>query len=198
MKNIIFDIGNVLLEFKPFEFLLKYYDEKTMEDLMIIIFSSDEWLEMDLGILSVEEVKEIFTKRNPHYKNEIDFVLDHWSKMLTPLEDNIKLISALKNKGYNLYLLSNFPQKAFEEVFIKYDFFKEFDGKVISAYEHVIKHDNKIYTTLLDRYNLNPNESLFIDDMAGNIHAANLLGIHTIHLAYRINLENELKAIGIL
>ncbi len=198
MKNIIFDIGNVLLEFKPFDFLLKHYDEKVMEDLMVIIFSSDEWIEMDLGTMSVQEVKSRFIDRNPQYENEIHYVLDHWSEMLVPIQNNIKFVKILKERGYNLYLLSNFPLKAFEEVFNKYDFFKYFDGQVISAYEHVIKPDEKIYNILLEKYNLNPSECLFIDDMEANILTAKELGIKTICLSYRVDLEEKLKAIGIL
>ena len=198
MKNIIFDIGNVLLEFKPFEFLLKHYDEKTMEDLMVIIFSSDEWIEMDLGTMSVQEVKSRFINRNPQYENEIHYVLDHWSEMLVPIQNNIKFVKILKEKDYNLYLLSNFPLKAFEEVFNKYDFFKYFDGQVISAYEHVIKPDEKIYNNLLEKYNLKPSECLFIDDMEANILTAKELGMKTICLSYKVDLEEKLKAIGIL
>lgn len=198
MKNIIFDIGNVLLEFKPFDFLLKHYDEKTMEDLMVIIFSSDELIEMDLGTMSVEDIKDIFSKRNPHYKKELHYVLDHWSEMLVPIQNNIKFVKILKEKDYNLYLLSNFPLKAFEEVFNKYDFFKYFDGQVISAYEHVIKPDEKIYNNLLKKYNLKPSECLFIDDMEANILTAKELGMKTICLSYKVDLEEKLKAIGIL
>lgn len=198
MKNIIFDIGNVLLEFKPFDFLLKHYDEKTMEDLMVIIFSSDELIEMDLGTMSVEDIKDIFSKRNPHYKKELHYVLDHWSEMLVPIQNNIKFVKILKEKDYNLYLLSNFPLKAFEEVFNKYDFFKYFDGQVISAYEHVIKPDEKIYNNLLEKYNLKPSECLFIDDMEANILTAKELGMKTICLSYKVDLEEKLKAIGIL
>ena len=198
MKNIIFDIGNVLLEFKPFEFLLKHYDKKTMEDLMVIIFSSDEWIEMDLGTMSVEEVKARFIDRNPHYEKEIHYVLDHWSEMLTPIEDNVQFVKVLKEKGYRLYLLSNFPIVAFKEVFNKYDFFRYFDGMIISAYEHVIKPDERIYNLLLDRYHLNPGECLFIDDMEANVLAAESLGIKTICLSYKVNLEEKLKAAGIL
>ena len=198
MKNIIFDIGNVLLEFKPFEFLLKHYDQKTMEDLMVIIFSSDEWIEMDLGTMSVEEVKSRFIDRNRHYKEEITYVLDHWSEMLTPMLENVKFVKILKDKGYKLYLLSNFPIVAFKEVFNKYDFFRFFDGMIISAYEHVIKPDEKIYKLLLDRYQLNAHDCLFIDDMEANVRQANELGIKTICLSYKVNLESELKAIGVL
>ena len=198
MKNIIFDIGNVLLEFKPFEYLLSLYDEKTMGDLMTIIFSSDEWVELDLGNMTIDEVKAIFCQRNPQYTKEIHHVLDHWSEMLTLIEENVSLIPKLKEKGYNLYLLSNFHDASFQEMYNKHAFFQYFDGKIISAYEHVIKPDEKIYRLLLEKYNLVADECLFIDDMAGNIYAAKALGFHTIYLAYNVNLEDELKAIGIL
>ena len=56
MKNIIFDIGNVLLSFHPEEFLSQYYDKKVMGDLMTIIFCSDDWIQLDLGNITIEEI----------------------------------------------------------------------------------------------------------------------------------------------
>ena len=109
MKNIIFDIGNVLLSFQPERFLKQYYDEKTMGDLLTIIFCSDEWLELDLGNLTIDETINIFSKRNPHYKEEIYFILKHWTEMMTPIQENVDIAYKLKEKGYSLYILSNYP-----------------------------------------------------------------------------------------
>ena len=161
MKNIIFDIGNVLLSFQPERFLKQYYDEKTMGDLLTIIFCSDEWLELDLGNLTIDETINIFSKRNPHYKEEIYFILKHWTEMMTPIQENVDIAYKLKEKGYSLYILSNFHEEAIKEMYNKYPFFTIFDGGVISAYEHMIKPNPKFYQILLDRYHLD-HSRLFI------------------------------------
>lgn len=198
MKNIIFDIGNVLLSFQPERFLKQYYDEKTMGDLLTIIFCSDEWLELDLGNLTIDETINIFSKRNPHYKEEIYFILKHWTEMMTPIQENVDIAYKLKEKGYSLYILSNFHEEAIKEMYNKYPFFTIFDGGVISAYEHMIKPNPKFYQILLDRYHLNPHECLFIDDMLANVTIAHRLGISSIHLNYNKDLKEELMKLNIL
>ena len=198
MKNIIFDIGNVLLSFQPERFLKQYYDEKTMGDLLTIIFCSDEWLELDLGNLTIDETINIFSKRNPHYKEEIYFILKHWTEMMTPIQENVDIAYKLKEKGYSLYILSNFHDEAIKEMYDKYPFFTIFNGGVISAYEHIMKPNPKFYQILLDRYHLNPHECLFIDDMLANVTIANRLGISSIHLNYNKDLKEELMKLDIL
>ncbi len=198
MKNIIFDIGNVLLSFQPERFLKQYYDEKTIGDLLTIIFCSDEWLELDLGNLTIDETINIFSKRNPHYKEEIYFILKHWTEMMTPIQKNVDIAYKLKEKGYSLYILSNFHEEAIKEMYNKYPFFTIFNGGVISAYEHIMKPNPKFYQILLDRYHLNPHECLFIDDMLANVTIANRLGISSIHLNYNKDLKEELMKLNIL
>lgn len=198
MKNIIFDIGNVLLSFQPNEYLGQYFDEETMGDLMEIIFASDEWVELDMGTMLIADVIASLSSKNPHYKDEIAFVLNNWSDMLQPILENVELVYKLKEKGYALYLLSNFHSEAIQTMFDKYDFFDLFDGAVISAHEKVVKPDESIYQILLKRYSLIPKESLFIDDSLANIHTGRRLGIEGIHLPYLANLKEELEKISIL
>lgn len=198
MKNIIFDIGNVLLSFHPEEFLSQYYDKKTMEDLMTIIFCSDDWIQLDLGHMTITKVAEKLAYEYPHYQDEITFVLENWTKMMLPIEKNIDIVYQLKEKGYSLYILSNFHKEAIEEMFQKYHFFGLFDGKVISAYEHIIKPSYKIYQLLLDRYHLNAHESLFIDDSLANVFIGQDIGINGIQFKFDTDLKKELKNIGVL
>ena len=181
MKKIIFDLGNVLFKFHPEEFLSYFFDTKTMEDLMIIIFCSDEWLELDLGNLTMQEVIDIFSKRNPQYEKEITFVLNNWSSMLIPIEKNVRILKKLKEMGYPLYILSNFHKKTFEEMKKKHDFLDLFDGGIVSAYEHIIKPDERIYKLILERYHLKAEECLFIDDVLDNVLGARSVGMHAYH-----------------
>jgi len=192
MKKIIFDLGNVLLRFHPEEYLSKYFDQKTREDLMIIIFCSNEWVELDLGNLMIKDVINIFSRRHPQYKDEITFVLNNWTDMMSPIQENVNILKELKEKGYHLYILSNFHREAFETMKEKYNFLSLFDGGIVSAYVHFIKPNDMIYYMLLRKYNIDPKDCLFIDDSLANIDAAKRNGIDGIHLKFDAHLKEEL------
>ena len=182
IKNIIFDIGNVLLEFKPLDYLKRTFNDDNIEKLLYKeIFQSEEWLHLDRGILTQEQAVKIISLRNPTYEIHIKKCMDNWIDILTPIEGTVKILNQLKEKGYKLYLLSNFHSLAFETICSKYDFFKHFDGGIISYKENLLKPEAEIYTKLLDTYNLNAEECLFIDDTLVNIEAADRLGIKTLH-----------------
>ena len=198
IKNIIFDLGNVLVKYSPENFLNKYVKKENQEDFIINIFKSKDWLELDRGTLSYEDAIEIFTKRVPEEKESIEKLFrENISSCISPIEENVEIMRKLKNNGYNVYILSNFHQPAFEYIRESWDFIREFNGDVVSCYYHYIKPEREIYETLLNKYNLTPSETIFIDDVDTNINGAKELGIGGIHLPdYKI-LSELLKKNGI-
>lgn len=181
VKNVIFDIGNVLISFQPIDYLnSKFKDETIKETLYSTIFRSKEWLLLDRGTVTDVEAIEIFCKRQPSFENEIRYVMENWHEMHIPMEESVKLLNYLKNSGYHIFLLSNYHKKAFKVISEKFDFIREVDGQVISSDVKLLKPEKEIYTNLLDKYNLKPEECVFIDDSIENINAANKLGIHGI------------------
>ena len=198
MKHIIFDIGNVLLDFQPQKFLKKYFAAPVADDLKAIVFDSRAWAALDKGLLTTRDAIHILSNQSPSYRDEIAFVLQNWTQMLTPLAQNVAAAKALKRGGYALYLLSNFHKEAWETVLARYDFFRLFDGRVISCYEHCTKPDPKIYRLLLQRYQLNAGDSLFIDDMPANIQAAETAGLHGLCLPHGTDLRPALQTLGLL
>ena len=198
IKNIIFDLGNVLVKYSPENFLNKYVKKENQEDFIINIFKSKDWLELDRGTLSYEDAIEVFTKRVPEEKESIEKLFrDNISSCISPIEENVEIMRKLKNNGYNVYILSNFHQPAFEYIRENWDFIREFNGDVVSCYYHYIKPEREIYETLLNKYNLTPSETIFIDDVDTNINGAKELGIGGIHLPdYKI-LSELLKKNGI-
>ena len=198
IKNIIFDLGNVLVKYSPENFLNKYVKKENQEDFIINIFKSKDWLELDRGTLSYEDAIEVFTKRVPEEKESIEKLFrENISSCISPIEENVEIMRKLKNNGYNVYILSNFHQPAFEYIRESWDFIREFNGDVVSCYYHYIKPEREIYETLLNKYNLTPSETIFIDDVDTNINGAKELGIGGIHLPdYKI-LSELLKKNGI-
>jgi putative hydrolase of the HAD superfamily len=116
-----------------------------------------------------------------------------WEKILTVKKDSLKILKSLAAKNYNLYILSNFHKKAFDYVSNKYDFFNYFDGRVISAAVKMIKPEAEIYDYLLKKFDLEAEETVFIDDSRKNIEAASAKGIRVIHFKDASSLAEELK-----
>lgn len=194
IKNIIFDLGNVLLDFNPKEYLRnKIKDEKKVQELYEEIFLSEEWPMLDRGTISEEEaINKICTRYNEN-SQLIRAAMDNWYEMLNPIEKNVAVLKKLKDKGYNLYYLSNFHMLAFENVTKRHDFFKFFDGGVVSYEEKLLKPEEDIYNKLVERYTLKPNESVFVDDTLKNIEKAKKMGFGVIHFKDASDLEALLK-----
>ena len=198
IKNIIFDIGNVLLTFDPEKFILKYTnDTSKVNTFSLNIIHSKTWLEMDRGLISVDNAKITFLRDYPEIKELLGLFFENWLDIFMPIEKNIEIMKELKKKGYKIYALSNFIKETYEFVIKKFDFFSFFDGSIISWKEKVVKPEIEIYTTLLNRYNLLAEESVFIDDYSKFLITAENLGMHTILIHPNINLRQEFHKLNI-
>ncbi|HEX2922092.1 MAG TPA: HAD family phosphatase [Bacteroidales bacterium] len=176
IKNIIFDLGNVLISFKPAEYLEeRNYQEPLKRTILSDIFASEEWILLDNAEISIDQAIERIANKSALKKDLIAFLLNERSEILYPLHLNTKLLPELKKNGFRLFYLSNFPFDMWEHVRAGnngYDFFKYFDGGIISAEVHCSKPDPIIYELLLGKHTLNAEECLFIDDLETNIKTA--------------------------
>ncbi|MGL4308086.1 HAD family hydrolase [Cetobacterium sp. SF1] len=178
IKNVVFDIGNVLLTFNPRKHLEELgFPEDIRERIYAEIFESEEWILLDKGVITEEEATETFCQRARDIGKEIRLTMATWKDMLKPIEETVDILKDLEDRGYRIYFLSNFHRKAYEEMYLKYDFLRIGQGKVISYEIESIKPDTKIYKKLLETYKLKPEETIFIDDSLANIEAAEKLGI---------------------
>ncbi|PNR96315.1 HAD family hydrolase [Petrotoga olearia] len=177
MRNIVFDLGNVLFKFDPEEILDDLFKDPLIKrKLKEAVFTTIIWKELDRGTLSFEEAKKIFNEKNPDLKEEINILLKEWKNYLHPITENIEILPKLKENN-KLFILSNFHEDAFNYIREKYSFFDIFDGMVISYKEKLLKPEKEIYQLLLNRFNLKPEETIFVDDIVENIQAAEELGI---------------------
>lgn len=178
IKNVIFDLGNVLIDFKPMEYLMSLgFDKEKSEILNNIIFKSKYWYECDRGIYSNIEVAEFLSKEHSNFEKEIKIILTKdWVNMLTLKEDTVKFLKDLKKQDYNVYILSNLSEESYNYL-KKYDFFEYVNGGVFSYQLKICKPDPKIYKVLFSKYNIKPEETIFIDDLKTNVDAAIELGL---------------------
>lgn len=182
IKNVIFDLGNVLIDFKPIKYIksLGYDDEKALEIFNKTIKDSI-WADMDRGIYrDKESYVKAFKTKYPEIQDDIDkFLGGPWiENVIFPLKDNLKMIDLVKEKGLKYYILSNYPKDAFEYTYDMCPFIQNGDGMVISYDVLMIKPDKNIYLKLLDKYGLKANECLFIDDLDINVEGAKSVGIN--------------------
>ncbi len=181
IKNIIFDIGNVILNFNVDDVLQKFTSDRNEQKFILDnIINSPEWLGnalIDTGYITRENAIEIVKDRTNHvYDNLITDFWYNYNNFAKVDENVLNLIKKLKNNNYKIYLLSNINPYTYEFV-EKSGLFKLVDGYVLSYQEHKVKPFVSIYMTLLERYNLIPSESVFIDDNQNNITTGNSSGI---------------------
>lgn len=178
IKNIIFDLGNVLISFRPSEYLeRKKYPQEIREKVLADIFNGPEWHLLDAGEILTGEAIDLIAKRSSLKREEIAFIFNKRTEIMFPLELNTRLLPELKKQGYRLFYLSNFPVDIFEEVKNDYYFFKHFEGGIISSEVKCSKPDKKIFRLLLEKYNLAPEECLYVDDIEINVTAAISIGM---------------------
>lgn len=197
-KNIVFDIGNVLLSFKPMEFLkVKISDSIKVLEVHSEVFESDEWIMLDRGTITEEEAMQVIADRSASNAHLIPLAFENWYDILTPIEGTVEIMKKLEKTGYKLFFLSNFHLLAFKYILEKYDFFKLFHGGVVSYEEKLIKPENGIYKRLLEKYELKADECIFIDDVFDNIEGAGRAGLNTILFKDPEDLTERLKENGI-
>ena len=198
IRNIVFDLGNVLLSWKPGEYLLQSgYDETTTKLILDTVFRSQVWLSLDNGDIGKEEAVDIMASKSSLKRDQITSLFDLCSEIIFPLQKNLKLLPELKKQGFKLYYLSNYPLWFFQETKNRFAFFDFFDGGIISAEVRFSKPDPEIFRIFVNRYNLIPEECLYIDDIDVNVNSASLTGMKVIHLSETESLQNKLLESGI-
>lgn len=189
LKNIVFDLGNVLVKFDSNELIYSFFN-KRQEEVKSFYFDS-LWNEYDQGLYSVEEMIEKGVKQFPELELSIKKLMYHWTEFVIPLKDNVAYIKDLKQLGYNVYILSNIPEDD-TKYLRSLGVFDNIDGGVFSYEYKKIKPDPEIFNILLEKYNLKASECLFLDDRKENVESASNLGFETIEV------KDSSKVIGLI
>ena len=198
IRTIIFDIGNVLADFSWEAHYRRFgYTGSRLERLTKATVKNDAWNEYDRGALSDEEVLQRFIDSDPEMESDIRKCLANVEGMVVRNDYAIPWIQELKQKGYRTLYLSNFSEKAAKECVKALDFLPYMDGGILSYREKVIKPMPEIYQLLIDRYQLVPEECVFLDDTQKNLTAAEAFGIHTILFKDQEQAREELRRLGV-
>ena len=196
VKNIIFDIGNVLSDFRWKEFLLDQgFDEAMAERMGNASVRTEAWLESDRGTHSEEEIIDMIVQNDPEIEKELRVAFADWHDLVRPRDYAIPWICELKAKGYHVYYLSNWPRRATTECADVLAFVPYTDGGILSYQELLVKPDPEIFHCLLERYGLKAEESVFVDDTLKNVEAARRVGFHGIHFQSREQADADIAAL---
>lgn len=201
IKNIIFDFGNVLLEWNEDKVVSNYSKNKEEKEILKkVIFKSDDWFKLDDGTLGYKEAIEIFKEKLPTNLNiEVEEIMNTWYKTMPINQEICNLIKELKEKRYKIYALSNTHIPVYEYV-KNSEIGKYFDGFLISSIEKMMKPNKEIYDRLFEKFELIPQECFFIDDSEKNIEASRKCGMdgHVFDMNNFQELVQELKKKKIL
>ena len=200
IKNILFDMGQVLIRFDQKYFIKRLGIEDADLDLMLReVYRSVEWVQMDRGTLREEDAFRSISKRLPERLHDAAWkLICMWDRPILEIDGMYDLVAELKDMGYGIYLLSNASVRQ-HDYWPRIPASRFFDGKLISADHHVIKPQMEIYRLCLEKFGLQAEECFFIDDAPANIEGALCCGIAgaVFHGDAKL-LRSQLRAAGIL
>lgn len=194
INTIIFDLGGVLIDWNPRYVYRTIFDDGEKIDWFFNNICTSDWNErQDEGYPIVKATEELVAKF-PEWEEEIRAYYGRWTEMLGgPIGETVEIFRQLKKKsGLKFYALTNWSAELFPIALDRYDFLHWFDGRVVSGEEKTRKPFQKFYQILLDRYAINPQQAVFIDDNLRNVKAGELLGIQSIQYKNAIELRDQL------
>lgn len=200
IKNIIFDIGNVLFKYDPMHIIASLLPNTKKKDLYFNeLFQSDLWQKLDRGDLTetvaIKQLSQKFKLTNQE-EAELKLLINEFPDYLIPNQNTIDILIYLSKK-YNIYILSNFQSAPFKRLEKKHDFFNLIKGKVISNDVMMKKPELGIYDYLITKYRLIPSECIFIDDLKENIATAKKILINGIQYESSNQLKKDLTRYSI-
>ena len=198
IRNIVFDIGNVLADFRWEGFLAdKGFDENMVRRIGKASVNDGYWHEFDRGVMTYDEIFAGFVSNDPGIEAELHKAYDDFSGIVTKRDYSIPWIESIKAAGYRVYYLSNYPERIYSDCREALDFTDHCNGGILSFQEKVVKPDREMYELLLTRYSLVPEECVFMDDLEPNVKAARECGFNAFVFTTKDEAEEELRKLGV-
>ncbi|MBR2257816.1 MAG: HAD family phosphatase [Blautia sp.] len=198
IKNVVFDIGGVLADFRIKEFLAeKGLDAFMIKRVLRASVMNPYWGKFERGEVSEEETLRAFAAADPEIEKELRLAFTSLSGMLTIRDYAIPLVKRMKDADYGVYYLSNYSKKAYDECGESLAFMPYMDGGIVSFKVGMTKPDPRVYQCFLDRFELQPESCVFIDDTEENVTAALGQGLSGVVFKSYDCLMVELKKLGV-
>jgi 2-haloacid dehalogenase len=197
---VIFDLGGVLIDWNPSYVFDKMFEDEDQKKHFFENICTSDWNEKQDAGRPLKEASEELVAKHPEWKEYIEAYYGRWEEMLGgPIDGTVEIFRRLKQTGkYKLYALTNWSAELFPIALERYDFLHWFDGRVVSGEEKMRKPFPEFYQLILERFQLNVAETLFIDDNVRNAKAAEAMGLKTIIFKSPTQLKEELINLGIL
>ncbi|MBY3787950.1 HAD family hydrolase [Photobacterium carnosum] len=181
IRNVIFDFGAVMFEWNPLQIVNSFTTSQPEREILLRdVLQHPDWLSLDRGTMLIAEVLPKFSARTQISPRRMEDFILHIQLSLTKIQQTETLFYKLTRQPYSLYYLTNMCSAFFDTLYEKHHFISFFDGGLVSGKELVMKPEQEIFMRLCERYQLTPQESLFIDDNSENIQIASTLGFNTI------------------
>ncbi|CAH0539224.1 HAD family hydrolase [Vibrio marisflavi] len=198
IKNIVFDIGNVLVRWSPLEIArLTFGSESKANEMAPRIFQCETWAELNEGKLTEKQAMQWYQTELGLSEQTVEMLFFYIKESLIPVYGTYDLLGKLKKSGYKIFALTDNVVEIVAFLKQRYDFWAAFEGAVVSAEVGCLKPSADIYNELLEQYQLVPNETVFLDDVLANVQGAQKAGIHSIQFLNIFQCEEELKSMGV-
>ncbi len=199
IDTLIFDLGGVLVDWNP-EYVYKdVFKDEEKRTWFLTHVCSPEWnIEQDAG-RTIAEAEALKIAEYPEYEVEIKLFYEAWEHMFSgPIKENVRIFKSLvASKKYNIYALTNWSAEKWDKALELFPFFKDFDDVIVSGKEKTRKPFPEIYTLILNRFNIDPEKAIFMDDNQGNVEAFIKFGVSGIHVKPYTKLLDDLRSFGV-
>ncbi|EJE4174012.1 HAD family hydrolase [Vibrio rotiferianus] len=198
VRNIVFDVGNVIVRWEPLEIIrLTFVESEDHEQLAKAIFQSQMWVNLNKGLISEAEAKTQYQQTLGLSEWECEQLFYYVKQTQRLIVGSIELIQHIKSAGYNVYALTDNVHEIVSYLKSTYSFWPLFDGAIVSADVGMLKPQPEIYHSLLNKFELIASETVFIDDMLYNVEGAKSVGMHAIQFEDIGQCEKDLISLGL-
>ncbi|MEF1256577.1 HAD family hydrolase [Vibrio sp. M260112] len=198
VRNIVFDVGNVIVRWDPIEITrLTFVEREDHEQLAKVIFQSQTWVNLNKGLISETEAKTQYQQLLGLSERESEQLFYYVTQTQRLIDGSIELVQRIKNAGYGVYALTDNVHEIVSYLKSTYSFWPLFDGAIVSADVGMLKPQPEIYHSLLNKFNLIASETVFIDDMLYNVEGAKFVGMYAIQFEDIDQCEKDLISLGL-
>ncbi len=198
--TVVFDLGGVLIDWNPRHLYRKLFagDDAAMEDFLANVCTSQWNLQQDAG-RPFSEACALLKSQHPDRSEMIDAWFERFDEMMAgPIQGTVEILAELRDSNVPVYALSNWSAETFPFAQKRFEFLQWFQGIFLSGDVRLVKPDTRIFQRFCERFGLNPEEIIYIDDLQHNVEASSKIGMRAIHFTDPASLRRQLAHLGLL